>query len=120
MSFIDDILKDYGDQFTAFGEDKPRWLGIQIKRDAVLSQFPEFTGSHMAFTVVSTVSSRRRKRREADKLAATRQALAECYPSGPPKGLAAKERLITINKWHAKNGSSPVSATTVLRALKPQ
>ena len=120
VSFIDDILKGYGGQFTAFGEDKPRWFGIQIKRDALLNQFPEFTGAHMAISAGSPVPSGTRKRRKADKLAATRQALAECYPSGPPKGLAIKQRLITINHWHAKNGSSPVSATTVLRALKPK
>jgi hypothetical protein len=117
VSFIDDTLEDYGGQFTPFGHEKPRWFGIQVKRDALFAAFPEFSG--LDVPIDAGVLSTRPKSREADKLAATRQALAELFPAGPPRGLSSKDRLNMINGWHRKNGSSPVGATTVLRALKP-
>jgi hypothetical protein len=118
VSFIDDILEDYGGQFTPYGGEKPRWFGIQVKRDALFAAFPEFSG--LDVPIDAGVLSARPKSREADKLAATRQALAELFPAGPSRGLSSKDRLNMINGWHRKNGSSPVGATTVLRALKPQ
>jgi len=118
VSFIDDILEDYGGQFTPYGFEKPRWFGIQVKRDALFAAFPEFSGVDVP--VDAGVLSTPPKSREADKLAATRQALAELFPAGPPRGLSSKDRLNMINGWHRKNGSSQVSATTVLRALKPE
>lgn len=118
VSFIDDTLKDYGGQFTPFGEDRPRWFGIQVKRDALFATFPELSGEYR--TADAGVLSTPQKSREAEKLAATRQALAELFPAGLPLGLSSKDRLNMINDWHRKNGSSQVGATTVLRAMKPQ
>jgi hypothetical protein len=58
-----------------------------------------------------------RPKRSADKLAVTRQAVTECFPQGPTKGLSAKERLNTINARHRKNGRIVVPLATVRRAL---
>ena len=121
VSFIDETLGDYGGQFTPVGEADPRWFGIRVKRYELFAVFPEFaplpslkSASKAEVTkVVPTASNR-----QAAKLDVTRKALAEIFPHGPPRGLSVKDRLKAVNEWHGKNGSSIVSAATVLRALK--
>lgn len=124
MSFIDETLNDYGGEFTAVGEDKPRWFGIQVRRDDLFSAFPTFvdvaaTGlSHSAGLQALPSNTPGLPLRSADKLEATRQAIAQLYASGLPLGLTAKDRLKAINDWHRANGSSEVSTSTILRALR--
>jgi hypothetical protein len=47
VSFIDETLKDYGGEFTPVGAEKPRWFGIQVKRDGTL-ELPAYGRSALA------------------------------------------------------------------------
>lgn len=116
VSFIDELLEDEnGGQMTPFGEDKPRWHGIRLQRDALLAVFPQYAPAAWE-KAEGTAGASAGPRRSARKLPAARQAIAKVFPKGIPQGLGDKERLDAINKWLSDNGHSPVSLTTLNRA----
>jgi len=114
VSFIDNFLEEEGGEMTPFGEDAPRWHGIQLKRDALFAAFPDFAPA-AAHTVSGSTSSGS-SRRSARKLDATVMAIAAVFPSGIPRGLSDKERLNAINTWLARHGHSTISQSTLDRA----
>jgi hypothetical protein len=118
VSFIDEMLEhDNGGQMTPFSEDKPRWHGIRLQRDALFEVFPGYAPK----TWVSAKESpptRGVARPSARKLDVTKEAIAAVYPDGIPRGLSNKERLDKVNGWLKERGHSPVSISTIERAAK--
>ncbi|MEQ1902289.1 MAG: hypothetical protein ABL866_16330 [Devosia sp.] len=115
VSFIDEILKDYGGQFTPVGEQQPRWFGIQVKRDALFAVFPDYAPKDISSEVVPGGNASRKSPR---KFEATKAALAALFPKGMPTGLGDKDRLAAVNEWLIEHGHSPVSLATLTRASK--
>jgi hypothetical protein len=128
VSFIDDVLEEFGGQLTPFGEDAPRWFGIRIKRDDLFAAFPALaplprpiteSAAYAAEALTGGADLRGKgPRRSARKLVGARQAISELFPGGIPSGLGDKERLDTVNGWLLRNGHSRVSLSTLNRAAK--
>ncbi|PBC00887.1 hypothetical protein CK220_28600 [Mesorhizobium sp. WSM3860] len=88
---------------------------VTLRRADLLAIWP----SNPTFVSELPPAPERRPTRQRDgKLQATVDALKECYPNGLPKGLAVKQRLDRINAWHVERGNTPVSFSTILRALE--
>lgn len=104
-----------GDDYLCFEHNllKPIYTRISLTRRAILAEWPE-----PASTLGEPpVELRQLKTRRNGKLLATIAALMVRYPTGLPIGLTAKNRLNSVNNWLVENDRSPVSNTTILRAL---
>jgi hypothetical protein len=90
------------------------YTGLTFKRREVLASWP----AHTVLESSPTVSLQSEMFRAGGKLEATRLAIASAFPDGLPLGLSVKDRLKAINEKLELKGISPVSPTTVRRALK--
>lgn len=115
VSFIDDTLNDYGGEFTPVDAEKPRWFGIQVKREDLFAAFPEFAPASPDSS--QAILAKQSGRRTSRKLEATRAAIEAVWPGGVPAGLSDKARLGPVNAWLRTNGHEEVSRTTIVRAL---
>lgn len=117
VSFIDDVLEGYGGQLTPYGEDKPKWFGIKVKRDLLFEAFPSFAPAGWAEGAAGDrkVGSSRKASR---KLNAAMLALAALYPHGVPSGLSRKEQLSAVNEWLRERGHSAITTSTLIRAIE--
>lgn len=121
VSFIDEVLEGYGGQLTPCGEDRPKWFGIRIERDALFAAFPQFAPRRIGTGGGETPTVRRARPplHAADKLQSTRRAIVALFPGGFPPGLSGKDQLAQVNRWLRENGCSEVSVRTFQRAARP-
>lgn len=114
VSFIDDVLKEEGGEFTPYGERQPRWFGIKLERRELLAAFPQF--AQTAGTPRETPSVVPRS--SARKLEATKEAIGVVFPHGFPRGMGDKDRLNQVNQWLGRERGVTVSLATLARAAK--